>query len=90
MDWASLGVDTVIVGVIVALVQMLKGLVGDKFVPWLGFVIAAVLSAVYGAVKAGFADPALLVKMAFTYAAAAAWLFSIAAKSANLLSTKGK
>jgi len=48
-DWSSLGVDVVVVGVIISVVQMIKNVLPKKVLPWAPLILAMLFSAVYGA-----------------------------------------
>lgn len=87
-DWGSLGVDVVVVGVIITIVQMIKTILPPKLIAWLPLVLAMIFSGVYGGLT-NQGSTQLILKMAFTYAAAAAWLYELG-KTVGLKLLKGK
>jgi len=77
-DWASLGVDTFVVGVIISMVQFLKKFLPQKTVAWLPLVFSSVICAVYGIftnLSGGGVE--FLIKMALSYAVASAYIYEI-------------
>jgi len=87
-EWDQLGVDVVVVGVIISIVQVLKGVFPPKTIAWLPLILSMVLSAGYG-ILTNHGSIGFIIKMAFTYAAAAAWMYEVA-KSVGIKALKGK
>jgi hypothetical protein len=85
MDWGTLGVDTVIVLVLIGVVKMIRNLVLKDFPPWVPIAVSAVICLVYGVVSNIGQPIDIIVKAAFAYATAAAWLYDL---SHNILKAK--
>jgi len=75
-DWSALGVDVVVVGVIISIVQFFKKFLPIKL-PWLPMLLSAVLSAMYAVVVNLNQPVEVVIKMAFAFASAAAWLYEL-------------
>ncbi len=72
-DWSALGVDVVVVGIIITAIQVLK-----KFLSipsWIYVLLAMFLAAIYAVVTHLTAGVDVILKLAFSYATAAAFLY---------------
>jgi len=73
-DFATLGVDMVVVGIIIAVVQFFKKFLPANL-PWMPIVASAALSVIYAVVTNLDQPLTTIIKLAFTFAAAAAWTY---------------
>jgi len=76
-EWGNLGVDAVVVGIIISMVQFFKKYLPQKTLAWVPLVISMIFSGGYGVFTNLSGGVEFVVKMAFSYAAAAAWFYEI-------------
>lgn len=76
-DWGGLGVDVVVVGTLISVVQFLKKYLPQKTLAWVPLVITMVGSAVYGVITNLSLGVEGVIKMAFYYAATSGYMYEI-------------